>query len=286
MGSAMIMYFKPALLSYLAVGRRAGLSDQADTAVRMMASEIRSAVPNSLRVSSSTVGGVISPCFELIPTSDGGRFRTGPDTVRDAAVAGASAFIDMTKGVTEFDVLTQFSTLPVAGDYVVIGNQNADDAYKRTNMAMIASVTAPAAPTGTQKALGTWRVTLDQTTTDTTLRAPKQFPYGYDGGRFVIVPKAKQAVTYFCSQPGTDSKTTGTGTLYRFSGYGFNASLSCPAPTATTPKLATEVGSCSFSYNPNAGATQESGFMQIQLQLIDEGEAVSLSYGVHVDNVP
>ncbi len=269
MGGTMVMYFKPALQAYQAVGRRAGLSNQADTALRMMSNEIRSAVPNSLRV-------VNSQCFELVPSSDGGRYRTGPNISWDTAhTTNPSRYIDMSEAVQVFDVLTSFTTTPTPGDYLVIGNQNTDDVYNLVNVGEIASIQVP--PPSTQ--LGQSRITLT---------APRQFPVGYDGGRFLIIPKAKQAVTYFCSGAGTTpaADKTGTGTLYRYSAYGFKAAAACPPANASSAKVASKVASCKFTYDPNAGATQQSGYMQMQLTLSDEGESVSLSYGAHVDNVP
>ncbi len=267
MGGTTVMYFKPAIQAYMAVGRRAGLSNQADTALRMMGNEIRSAVPNSLRL-------VNDKCFELVPTADGGRYRTGPNINWDTLhIANPSKYIDMSEAVLSFDVLTGFTTVPLPGDFVVIGNQNASDVYSQTNMGEIDSVGAPPSPQ-----LGESRITLKTATS---------FPVGYDGGRFVIVPKAKQAVTYFCANAAPlDGDGTGTGTLYRYSAYGFNKDQVCQPPTASTAVVATKIASCQFTYSPNAGATQQSGYMQMQLTMTDQNESISLSYGVHVDNVP
>ena len=262
MGGTMVVYLRPAMNAYFTAGRRAELTNQADTTLRMMVNEIRSAVPNSLRQNTSR-------CIELVPTSDGGRYRTAPDIT---AATGATAYIDNSEPVTQFDVLTAFTKTPAADDYVVIGNQNTSDVYSGSNVGQLAS--APAS--GPNTSLGVSRITL---------KAAKQFPVGYDGGRFVIVPYAQQAVTYFCSGPDKDSSGTGTGTLYRFSAYGFNPTQVCP-PIATAQVLATKVASCTFTYNPDGGATQQSGYMQMQLSLSDQDEAVTLSYGAHVDNVP
>ena len=263
MGGTMVVYLRPAINAYFTAGRRAELTNQADTTLRMMVSEIRSAVPNSLRQ-------ITPQCIELVPTSDGGRYRTAPDIT---TATGATAYIDNSEPVTQFDVLTAFTKTPAADDYVVIGNQNTSDVYSGSNVGQLAGVPASSPSTS----LGVWRITL---------KAAKQFPVGYDGGRFVIVPYAQEAVTYYCSAPKTDSSGTGTGTLYRFSGYGFNTTPVCQTPTATTPVLATKVASCTFTYNPDGGATQQSGYMQMQLTLSDQDEAVTLSYGAHVDNVP
>lgn len=270
--STMVIFFKPAFDSYLAVGRRAGLTDLTDTAMRKMTRDIRLAVPNSIRLATAQ-------CFELMPTSTGGRYRAAPDTVWDAAnPADPSQPMDMSAAISVFDVLTTLtsSTTTMAGDWVVIDNQNTNDVYEGTNRAAIQSVGTPpvAAPS-----LGAHRITLTAAT---------QFPSGYDGGRFVVVPNAQRAVFYVCANPGLDANGDGTGKVYRFANYGFKAAspAACPVPVAATPVLVSNVESCSFVYSPNQGATQQSGFVEVQLKVTQKNEPVSLVYGAHVDNVP
>jgi MSHA biogenesis protein MshO len=270
MASILVVAFKPAFDSYVAVAHRAGLTDQTDTAMRKMTRDIRLAVPNSIRLATPQ-------CVEFIPTSTGGRYRTKPDTVWDAVQPGnPSKPIDTNSTVSEFDVLTALTAIPVAGDWVVIDNQNTNDVYSGTNRASILSVGTPpiASPS-----LGFHRITLNTAT---------QFPVGYDGGRFNIVPNGQQAVFYVCASPGIDANGDGTGKVYRFANYGFNAAspISCPVPNATTPVLVNHVESCSFVYASNHGATQQSGFVEIQLKFTQKSESVALLYGTHVDNVP
>ena len=258
-----VVFFRPAFNSYVAVGRRARLTDMADTALRKMSRDIRLAVPNSIRSPGSQ-------CFELVPTSDGGRYRMGPDT----AVPGG-AWFDGTAAVFALDVLTPFSSTPAAGDWLVIDNQNTNDVYAGTNRAAILSVAAPPDPN-----LGYSRITL---------QAATQFPGGYIGGRFVLVPNAQQAVFYVCAGAGVDAEGSGTGTLYRFANYGFNAATPavCPAPVlGATPVLATKVKSCRFDYSPNQGATQQSGFVWMTLEIAEQNETIVMVHGTHVDNVP
>ncbi|HUX24173.1 MAG TPA: type II secretion system protein [Burkholderiales bacterium] len=263
-----VVFFKPAVDSYVAVGRRARLTDVADTALRRMTRDIRLAVPNSIRSPNPQ-------CFELVPTSDGGRYRMGPDTVWDSAnPATPSAWFDGTAAVSALDVLSPLSSTPAAGDWLVIDNQNTNDVYAGTNRAAIQSVGPPPDPS-----LGYSRITL---------QAATQFPSGYNGGRFVLVPNTQNAVFYVCAGAGVDANGTGTGTLYRFANYGYNAATpaACPVPVGTTPIAASEVASCSFVYSPTQGATQQSGFVWMNLKIAEQGENVALVYGAHVDNVP
>ena len=269
--ATLAVFVKPAVDGYLASRARADLTDQADTALRRMVRDVRLAVPNSIR----TPG---AQCFELVPTSTGGRFRAGPDTVNDsgancAAGATCSAPLDTSQETTVFDVLTALSATPSVGDWVVVGNQTPADVYGGINRAAISAVAAPAAAYGRQ------RLSIAST----------QFPLGYDGARFTVVPNAQRAVFYVCSgaDGALDAKGNGKGTLYRLQNYGFNAAYpsACPS-TAAADVLATRVRSCSFVYDPNQGATQQSGFVWMELDLARNGEAAHIAMGAHVANGP
>lgn len=251
----------PTIQSYLAVERRAALTDQADTSLRRIATEIRSAVPNSLRLHSSQ-------CLELVPTIDGGRLRTGPDI---GSAANPGLFLDQFESKATFDVLTAFTNPVSRGDLVVIGNQNTNDLYNRTNVAVIDSVQK------TDDNTGRHRITLD---------GARTIPQGYDSGRFVVVPAGWRSVTYTCVAPGKDKNDNGSGTLYRITSNVLAQDATCPEPANTSPIVASNVEACSFEYSPNQGATQESGFAQLRLTLRTRGESVSLTLGAHVDNVP
>jgi MSHA biogenesis protein MshO len=272
MAATLVVFFKPAITGYLASRARADLTDQADTALRRMVRDVRLAVPNSVR----TPG---SQCFEVVPTRTGGRFRNAPDTVNNlptnCSVPGATcaAPLDTSQATTVFDVLTPLSVTPAVGDWVVVGNQNPGDLYGgATRSAISTAVTTPAA------AYGKHRITV----------ASKQFPLGYDGGRFTVVPGTLPAVFYICSgADGTlDASGNGKGTLYRLM-RDFSAPYpsACPA-TTSADVLATRVLSCNFVYDPNQGATQQSGFVWMQLELARAGETAHMAIGAHIANGP
>ena len=252
-GGMLSMQLLPAIRAYLAVGERAALTHQADTALRRIAGDVRRAVPNSLRLGSSK-------CLQLVPSSDGGRFRNAPDF---SATPPAGAFLDDSATRQSFDVLTPFSHEPVRGDAIVIGNQNPGDVHGRVNVAIIDSVGAPPAA-----GMGTRRITL----------APGEglrVPEGYTGARFMVIPAAERTVSYVCDQ----------GKLYRIAYQDLEAAPRCAVATGA-PLLATGVATCEFVYSANQGATQESGFVQLHLTLGGKEESVSLTLGAHVDNVP
>ena len=269
--AALSTFMRPAIDGYLATRARADLADQADTAMRRILRDVRAAVPNSIRIPNSQ-------CFELIPASTGGRSRGGPDTVNDSGPACApgancAAPLDAAQATTAFDVLTPLSSTPAVGDWVVVGNQHPADVYVGVNRAAITTVATPNA------AFGRHRISVAST----------QFPLGYDAGRFSIVPNAQRAVFYVCSgADGTlDATGSGKGTLYRLMNYGFNAGYpsACPA-VAGAAVMATRLRSCSFVYDPNQGATQQNGFVWMELNLVRHGEAAHLTLGGHVSNAP
>ena len=265
------VFMRPAIDSYIATGNRAELTDQADTALRRMLRDIRLGVPNSVR----TPG---SQCVEVVPTASGGRLRMGPDTVNDVSAgctpgANCAAPLDTGQATTVVDALTPLSSTPAVGDWLVLGNLNPNDVYAGVNRAAITGVATPAATQG--------RVRLTVAST--------QFPPGYDSGRFAIVPNAQKAVFYTCSgADGTvNASGDGKGTLYRSSNYGFNAAYpsSCPS-VAGADVVATRVKSCTFVYDPNPGATQQYGFVWIDIELARNNETVGLASGAHVVNAP
>jgi MSHA biogenesis protein MshO len=263
---------RPAADAYLDNRVRADLSDQADSALRRMLRDIRQSVPNSIRMPNSQ-------CFELVPTSTGGRYRIAPDLDNDQNVpctpsATCSAPLDTSVATTVFDTLTVLSTTPAAGDWVVINNQNTSDVYAGSNRAQISNVAA--SPLATQ---GVTRITINST----------QFSPGYNGGRFQVVPNAQQAVFYVCSgaDGSLDASGNGKGVLYRVKDYGFNAGQpsACPS-TSGADVVASSLTSCTFVYDPNQGATQQSGFMWLQLTMSRNKESATLAVGAHVLNTP
>jgi MSHA biogenesis protein MshO len=271
MAATLTVFFRPAFESYVATRNRADLSAQADAAMRRLVGEVRQAVPNSLRSPGSQ-------CIELVPTLAGGRLRLAPDTVNDSAPgctpsSTCSAPLDTSAQSSTLDILTPLSTLPAVGDWLVVGNQSPNDVYSGSNRAAITSLTTPTA------AFGLHRLGI----------TPTQFPLGYDGGRFSVVSASQQAVFYVCSgADGTlDANGTARGTLVRLSGYGFNASYPgvCPS-VAGGQTVLTGLSRCTITYDPNQGATQQNGFVYLQLELTRRHESVSMVIGAHVSNVP
>lgn len=244
--ATLTIFLKPAIDSYVDTKRRTDLTELADVALRRLAADVRRAVPNSIALHSPT-------CFRLVPTTAGGRYRLAPD------ISAASSWLDPTAPTTSFDVLSPLATVPAAGDWVVIGNQTAGDVYAGTNRAAIDAVEGASA-------VRRHRIVL---------AGAKQFPAGYEGGRFVVVADAEQSVFYSCVG----------GVLYRtVAGFAADPAAICAATAGA--QVASDVAACSFVYDPNQGATQQNGFLWLRLALSRSGESLNLVHGVHVDNAP
>ena len=259
--AAIASIFKPAVDGYFDSRRRAILSDMADTAVKRIGREVRRAVPNSVRIPNDQ-------CFEFVPGKAGGLYRRAVDIVN----AGSDP-LDTSGPDVSFDVLSPLSSLPVAGDFIVIGNQNTDDVYAGTTRGTVSGWQNPPAPGGVL--VGEGRITLNAAT---------QFPAGYDGGRFFVVDQNEPSVFYICRGAGV-SGGNGTGEIVRLV-QGFNATYPASCPASGGTRLASRVAACEFIYDPNQGATQQSGFVWLRIELLEAGERVALAYGAHVSNVP
>jgi MSHA biogenesis protein MshO len=267
LAATLAVFLRPAIDTWLALRTRTDLAYQANAALRRTRDEVRIAVPNSIR----TPG---SQCIELVPTRGGARLRRGPDTVNDDPVAGmVSMPLDTSAETTQFDVLSAFANSPGVGDLVVIDNQNPGDVYAGSNVSTITALATPP-----KSGFGVQRITV----------TARQFPAGYDGRRVVVVPGSTPSVFYVCQgADGTlDSSGNGKGVLARLT-QGLNAAYptSCPSAWGGVT-LATGVKSCRFVYSPSQGATQQSGFVSMQIELARNSESATLVLGAHVANVP
>ncbi len=258
-GVVAIFIVKP-VEGYVDSSRRAELTDVTDTALRRIARDLHLALPNSVRIPSDGS----TQCFEFIPTSTGGRYRAQCST--NPCPVGEDA-LDFSVADATFNVLGGLNSTPASGDRVVIFNLGIApaDAYAGGNMATI---------------------TTPLSTSQITLGAAKLFPFESLGSRFHVISNTEQAVFYVCSGVGTDSAGNGTGTLYRFSQYGFNGAQpgACPTPIATTPVLAKNLSACTFTYAP--GATQRNALVAMRLSATQKNETAALYHEVHISNVP
>ena len=204
-------FIRAPIQGYVDAARRGELTDLADTALRRMTRDVRSALPNSIRI--TTAGGVTY--LEYLQTSGGGRYRADVDS------SGGGDVLDFTTADSSFDVIGPMPAL-AAGDSIVVYNLNSapsiatSNAYFGDNRAAYASATAS---------------TL-------TLAAAKLFPFSSPGKRFQVV---QYAVTYACNPVA--------GELRRYWNYGITTAQPTPPATTNNALLAQNVAACSFTYS-------------------------------------
>ena len=241
------VFMRSPINAYFDVGRRAALTDIADTVIRRISRDVQGALPNSVRTPNTQ-------CLEFIPTKTGGRYR--------AADAGALNF--GSGGASSFNMFGDNAAWPVdqqikVGDTVAIYNLGIPgaSAYSQDNTAAVTSVgAASGAPPETS--IGITTGTL--------------FPLTSPSNRFQVIPGNENVVSYVCTG-GVLRRTASTLT--------FAATNSCPA---TGPIIATNVSSCDFSYS--GSDLQRNALTRLTLQLTSGGETVSLLREVHVNNTP
>lgn len=257
-GGIVAVFIKAPVQGYVDSARRAELTDIADTAVRRMARDVRTAVPNSVRVPNQTgCDAATPPCYiEYLQAKDGGAYSVDlPNNV-----------LSFDNVDTTFDVLNGPSGISLAAnDYVVIGSSQSDGSvvYDRLGLRKVNTYVAPL-------------VTLAQG-----LAAGREMPTR----RFDVVDPAQGAVTYMCETVGTDANGSGTGVLRRYSGYWDFAANRTPwtQPAGNVAELANNVSACKISYDL---ANQRFGLVAIHLTIKRENEAVSLYNEIHVNNLP
>lgn len=247
LAAAVAVFIRRPVESYVDAARRGELTDIADTALRRITRDVRTALSNSIRV--TTAGNVTY--LEYLQTSGGGRYRAETDSV------GAGDILDFVAADTSFDVIGAMPAL-AAGNSIVVYNLSptgsSANAYSGDNRGVYSSNTA----------------------TTITLAAAKQFPYQSPGKRFQVV---EHAVTYAC-----DPLPGGAGVLRRYWNYGIVDPQQTP-PGGSSALLASNITGCSFTYTMS-GPTARTGVLALNLQISGGGETVWLFQQAHVNNVP
>jgi MSHA biogenesis protein MshO len=249
LGAVVAVFIRAPVEGYVASVGRAELTDAADTALRRVARDVHTALPNSVRTTSPASGN----CIEFLPTVGGGRYRVEVSS----AAPPPEDVLKFTSADNSFDVLASTNLPPTPGYgaatyYAVVYNLGVPgaDAYN---------------PADNNRA--TIRGT--STAANIVLTPANKFPFASPGKRFHVIPD--YSVAYSCSG----------GNLLR-STQAISATPLGACPSAGTV-LVSGVSSCSFSYTVISG---RSGLLTAMLGLTQSGETVQLLQEVHVENDP
>lgn len=254
-GGMVAVFMRGPIDAYFASARRAALTDVADTAVRRISRDLRTSLPNSLLIKSAQ-------CLQFIPTKTGGRYRTADTTLND------DTSLDFGRADTSFNMLSRNSALPpnqqiVVNDVIAVYNLGiaGANAYLGNNTTVVrAAPTESASPPPSE------------TTIPIT---GKQFPLASGTNRFHVIPAGEPVVAYVCANSA----------LYRRAYSGDSNCGGTGAPGFLREAiLARNVSDCSFE--TTGPDLQRNALVNINLQITDMGETVSLQQTVNVNNTP
>lgn len=233
--------------AYFDISNRAELSDAADTALRRVARDLQSALPNSVRVDAT------NRFLEYVPIVDAGRYRADVGDNSGGNDGGSvTGVLDFGVADSNFQVLGPPIDLSDAARLVVFNLGIPDsDIYEGSSSTAVSSYDA-----GTQ--------ILSFTS--------KTFRYPSPQNRFQVVGTP---VTYECAPPN----------VLRHRNYGFSSTqLTSFAAPAQSDILVSNVDTCAFSYTP--AVLQRNGLVVLRLKLTINGESVALMHQVDVLNTP
>jgi len=266
-GGVVAIFIQSPVQGYISSAHRAELTDIADTALRRMARDIRTAVPNSVRIPTCNPS---NGCVEFIPTKDGGRYRAaGTGNVLSFGASGSN----------KFDVIGNATSTPVsiaAGDFIVVGSTQSDGSLPYSeafNNGVLRVFTTASINAGIQ----TINFSGNPFWTNAALTSQ----------RFDVVDGTQQAVTYACETDPNAVAGDGPYRLMRHWLY-WTGATSPFAPYSSSSNsssaiLATKVSACVMGYlTPN----QRFGLVTVLLTLNSSGESVTLYNEIHVNNSP
>ncbi len=244
--------------------RRAELVDSAESSLRRMGRDIRRALPNSVRI---TTSGSIT-ALEILNAVEGVRYRAGPPPGNLNARLTFSAADGAFNSIGLFSAITKpFSSTTHYLSVYNVGTAGAN-AYELSNVIT---------PTGTQIDID---AAAEAGEDNVTLSPSFQFAY----------PSPRQRV-YLVDTPVTFLCDTATGNLTRYAGYTIatnqadrDSDAELLAAGAAAALLSDNLTACTFTFTP--GTAQRAGLVTMSLNVAQAGETIFLLQQVHVHSAP
>jgi len=273
-----VMFIRRPVQSYVDNAARADMGDVAELALRRMARELHTALPNSIRLS---VAGNLS-LLEFIPTKAGGLYLA----VEDNAGPNSLSFTQANR--LSFDIVGPVPGGAYAiavGDSIVVYNLGTGfvdaDAYANVggNRATVTAVNGSTIGFVDPYAANN-NPFANAFNAAPTPRVPNTSP----DHRFNV---ATTPVTFACV-----NDAAGRGTLTRYWNYGFQAAQIDPSTVANVSRalMGSNVLGCQFTVA--AAANQHTGLIGMSISLARPApgnaalETVTLAHQIHVNNTP
>jgi len=273
---AATVYFVFPLRQTVDASARAELTDIADNALQRVGRDVRLALPNSVRVTTSGSSAFV----EFLAIRTAGRYRGQSSGAACGAATDELAFDD---NATPDACFKSIGPLAIAeavttSDYLVLSNYGAIPGQFPDQNAYETAAPTIANPRNRRQISGFF----DEGARHRVEFAPAAVAFNRSlhdspGARFFIV---SGPVTFQCD--------TASGEIRRHSGYAIADAQ--PTAFAGGALIASSVTACNFDYDPN-GVAPQIGVLTLRLRLSrtlsgGETESVNLYHAVHVNNVP
>lgn len=265
--SFMVLFLDAPMQSYFAQTRRSDLVDSANRISQAVTADVRTALPNSLRVNPA------GTALELLATTGVARYygqgdKNGTPAGEELIIGGAPA--------STFGTLDSFTaqTLPYSGQYYVSVGNLGTATYNAYNSA-----------TGVMTSLGTIAVGPNPPTPPAVpqenwvqLAAPFSFKAA---GAPATQPSVHNAylvsgpVSYICNpNPGNPS----AGTVMRYSGYAVTTAQPVPPALAASALIAHDVAACRISVVAAPGGYAYGQLALLDVTLTSNGETLQVFF--------
>ncbi len=271
----MVLFISRPVQNYTDAAARADLSEAADLALRRMARELRTALPNSVRLTVLPTGQM---WLEFIPTKSGGKYLSAEDNPDPNAPVPGKPLSFTNATAAPFNVIGSMPDVSV-GDFFAIYNLGVGftgaDAYAGTNLARVTAVDTANRSISYDSYGGL-------AGSNPFAVATGGIPNTSPGQRFQVVTRP---VIFRCQ-----GSADGTGTLTRSVAADFSSTPPQPGPLVGN-LMANNVVACSFTIGTLA--TQQSALIGLSLSLGRPNpggggatETITLTHQIHVDNIP
>jgi len=254
LASVVGLFISGPIQGFIDQSRRAELVDAAQLALTRMGRDLRGALPNSVRISGTSL--------ELLLTLDGDRYRVESPGATDDRLSFSGTD-------TAFNTLAPLelpggATFPVTASVAIYPlQQTGADPYNAADGVMTAAAAVNVSSV----------VNNGQNEGRVTLAAAHRFPFDSPTRRVFLV---SGPVTYRCNPPQ----------LLRYEGYSVSAAQPVP-PGGTPAVIIGNVQSCAFAYSP--GTAQRNAVVSVALALADPSvpaERIRLIRQILIGNVP
>lgn len=272
---------------YQDLTRRALLVNNAESALRQMAREIRNALPRSVRIDTTITGGGFA--LEMLPVIDGAMYRGGGGTEPGGATTTDFNRFNRPTPDTDFDIHRFFRNIPVPSTSnthrLVVNNQGTTDntAYGPPYPATGGVVITPLGTTITYSATGLRSQLENIPAHHINLNPAHTFRSDSPQRRLYVIEKP---VTYLCVP---NSTTPSLGMLTRYSNYPIQSTQPTTAatldvlPGVIKAPVSAQVSACTI--NADFSSVRRYGLVTFELTLSDTtGGTVRLLHQVLVEN--